>query len=286
MIDVCCIGKYLIEKYPNSKISYIGEGWSAICFQVDDYIYKFSKQYFEDFVYEKIICDSIRDEVAFELPQIELNFHQSYSMYNKLEGELGNEYLVSHPDEVEELPRDCARFLHQIHSCKVSNGVRNVPTLSGNTEDLSLFLRKIINNEKYEALIIDNYQRILADFAKETVLIHGDFYGSNFTVNDSGHLKGIFDWCNGGLGEREFDFVALYIHHGRNFTEKVIREYSFLSSACLNKKRIMDLVWFRLINRTIYAMYDTYDLWTQFQQFCSDNQEEYGGMLYYGPVFI
>ena len=277
---------YLTEKYPNSEILYIGRGWSSICFQVDNYIYKFSKQHFEDFIFEKMICDYIIDEVSFELQKIELSYHHFCSKYNKIKGELGSEFLLKH-DDVKELSKDCALFLYQIHSFKKLNRMRNVPKLSGNVEDLSVFLRNIINNRSYEALIINNYKRVSTKIVGKSVLVHGDFYGSNFTVDAGGHLKGVFDWCNGGIGEREFDFVALYIHHGKKFTSKVICEYNVLSQICLNEKRIKDLVWLRLINRMIYASReDIYDLWIQIQQFYTDNQEEYGGMLYYEPLFI
>lgn len=286
-MDELCIMQYLTETYPNSRISFIGSGWSSICFQVDNYICKFSKQCYEDFIFEKMICDLVRDEVSFELQQIELNHHQCCSIYNRLKGDIGSEYLLKRYDEVDELSKDCALFLYQIHSFAKLTGVRNAPALSGNVEALSTFLRNIIYNESYEAQIIKLYQRISANIVEKPVLIHGDFYGSNFTVDDAGHLKGIFDWCNGGVGEREFDFVALYIHHGREFTDKVVLEYNNLSTAPLNEKRIKDLVWFRLINRMIYVPHkDIYDLWIRLQQFYADNQEEYGGMLYYEPLFI
>ena len=286
--------QFLIELCPGSKIELLGEGWSSISFQVNEYIYKFSKENFSDYEHEKLVCEKLKNLLSFEIPliKIEKRGKYPYARYKKIKGELGYTLGSVYSDQKnkdlsEKLAIDCAIFLSQVHSLIELNGIRSIPQFSQvKTSSLESFLLQYYK-ENIVGQIVKKYDEIVRYQATDLVLLHADFYGGNFTLNENGGLKGIFDWCNGGIGERMFDFVPLYMHHGKKFTEFVFQKYNFYSEKKVDTDRVRDLVWVRFLNRLYFSgINEKAKLFVQFNLFCRQNGYEYGGKDIDESIFI
>lgn len=239
---------YLTQLHPHRQIKYIGAGWSSIAFMLDEYVIRFPKHNLSDYEHEAELCNRLRDYVSVELPRCKVNYNSIYP-YAKHRRIIGDLWDSNHRgNSIHELANDCAVFLYQIHAFDDLVGIRRAP--NSNTIDTY----KIENNLSrfYSGRSLDNICRMyeLATNRKNQgdVLIHADFHGNNSVLSDCGRLKGVFDWCNSGIGERSKDFVNLYINMDMEFMEIVFHQYWQHSGIYIDIDRVRELSLLKLVN--------------------------------------
>jgi hypothetical protein len=87
---------FLKEEFANASISLIGQGWSSVVFQVNDYIVRFPKQNMEDYEKEQNICDHISNKISVAVPSVIIykNKKHPYAIHKKIEGLKWNQHTV------------------------------------------------------------------------------------------------------------------------------------------------------------------------------------------------
>lgn len=252
-LDEKVLLNFLRKQYPKSCIQFAGMGWSSTVFYVDEYVIRFPRQNMSDYKFEVDICNRLRKMVSFEIPFVEIisDLTFPYARHKCIKGSTWNGAFIR--NSTDELGKDCALFLSQLHSYGVLHDVRKAPESSNlSINSLEIVLSHFFPREKVTKLC-ELYDIETRKTLEKPVLIHADFHGNNSVVNSRGRLVGVFDWCNSGLGERERDFIFLYNKLYSMGINAIIHEYERLSGIKLNEERIRSLTLIKLINKLYWA---------------------------------
>lgn len=243
---------FLIREYTQSHIKFIGEGWSSIVYQVDDYIVRFPKQNISDYEFEAFICNKLRHDIFVDVPEVQILLDVQYP-YIKHKKIIGNKWNDNKGNSRLKLGQDCARFLYQIHSFKLLENVRQIP--GSDTLDIGRLESKFscYYSRDKSTYLCKRYEKICQYPVEDTVLIHADFHTDNVVLDYCGRLKGVLDWCNAGVGERARDFIHLYSNEDRGLVKIVFSEYKLQSGIDIDEGRIRDLTLANLIDRLYWT---------------------------------
>lgn len=245
--------EFLRRWYPSSCIQYIGSGWSSIVFLVDNYIIRFPKHNMADYEHELVICHRLNSFVSFEIPIVEmvLDYEYPFVKHKCLVGTIWDtSNMEKRPNQ---LAKDCACFFSQIHSLSPITSIRKIPTEA--PLDIEIVEKKLyiffdshmLNKLCYE------YETGNIPSIVENVFIHADFHPNNVVLDHNGRLKGVFDWCNSGIGEREKDFVHLFNDMDKQFINTLFVEYYNYCNVEIDKLRVRELALIDLINKLFWA---------------------------------
>ena len=252
--NIMRLSRFLHSEYPCSRIVYLGSGWSSIAFLVDECIIRFPQQNIEDYIHELKISTLLNKYITFETPSVEviLNVEFPYAKHRGIVGVVINdiEELCTTADQ---LAKDCAHCLAQIHNVHPITSIRKIPKESPiNIESLERKLCVYFNSTTLRKLCLE-YETGNQFNACESVFIHGDFRLNNMVLNNEGRLKGVFDWCNSGVGERERDFVQLYNSMSYRFIKMLFVEYKNHSMIEINEDRVFQLAILDMMNKLFWA---------------------------------
>lgn len=248
--DTTILLKYL-KGQPYSSVCLIGEGWSSVAFQADDFIIRFPKHDLQDYIKEKEICDFLRDKTNVLLPRTELCRGEiPYVRHKKIGGYDWNLMTIDKlsAKELTLLAKDIALFFHEIHQQKTKY---IAPTFVPVTPDdiNNAFMNGLDGHLLQE--LLDIYKNTTLNPVQSSSLIHGDFSYENSTLDKNNRLYGVFDWCNSGMGDYIFDFVTLHTFFPQHFVENVISQYQEMSDKDFDFKRFKKMY----LLRNIYLLY-------------------------------
>ena len=250
-IDI--LKKFLEKKYKGREIVYCGSGWSSIVFFVDEYVVRFPKQNIEDYKFESFICPIISKYTSVQVPSVSLveNEKYTYAIHKKICGYIRNDSMEM--KQKEKYIKSVAQFLYEIHNVCDDVGIRNIPKddnlLIGEVEKkLAVYYG---NKQLYK--ICDKYCQAVNTVEKNRVFLHADFIKDNALLEMNGKLKGVYDWCNSGMGEREYEFVNILIDNEEQFFFDVVREYEHLSGIIVNRERVDELLLIKLVNKIYWS---------------------------------
>ena len=233
---------FLETQFPNSKIEFIGEGWSSTAFIVDDKIIRFPKGQIEEYKKEAAITNAVRNQVNVEIPEITIVEDQQYpyAIHKILPGKTWNIREVKKLDTKTRnlLIKDIAEFLHSVHQ------IKNIPGLIAEKpniiafQDIEPFIKNHFSQNEISKLYKE-YETANARNIKDITFIHGDFSGYNSLVDENHRLIGVFDWVNCSFGERTIDFHRFY--NAPDFLKDISKEYENLSGISIDIERIREI---------------------------------------------
>ncbi len=245
---------FLSQLYPQKSVNYIGEGWHSITFETCNTIIRFPKHEFpkqgiENFITEVDICNKLRNHLFFEVPApVIIHDEVTYVCHQIIPGVVKKDGAVI--EQSNELLQDYSKALYQIHSFSDISGIR--PLVEPSTIlDFDTLRYKLTSTFSINMAnkICDYYQSIIQDVSSDKVLLHGDFKVDNIIEDNEGRLKGVIDWCNSGIGEREKEFVFLFNELSFEDFTQLLEYYKFYSGITISIKRVIDLAFVRLVNR-------------------------------------
>ena len=233
---------FLKTQFPNSKIEFIGEGWSSIAFVVDGQIIRFPKGEIEEYKKEAAITNNIRNQINIKIPEITIveNKQYPYAIHKMLPGNTWDITEVNHLDAKTRnlLIKDIVKFLYSVHQ------IKNIPNLTieqPNTiafQDIEPFIKNHFSKSEISKLS-KQYEIATARKIKDIIFIHGDFSGRNTLINENYRLTGVFDWVNCSFGERAIDFHRLY--NAPDFLKDILKEYETITGISLDIERIREI---------------------------------------------
>lgn len=242
---------YLISEYGPASISLLGQGWSSIAFQVNDFIIRFPKQNLRDYIKEQHICDILRDQTNIQVPNISIQYTiHPHAKHKRIAGKTWNASLLLRlsTNEKDLLAKDIGQYLYTIHTNK---SVYFAPTFIP-VKSSSLY--KVFSNTVSPPLLktlLKEYKNALIPHPEKLVLIHGDLTSNNSVLNDQNRLYGVFDWCNCGMGDPVSDFIPLYSEFPNDFISNIIYHYEKLSKKKFDLYRLKK----SYLLRSIYLFY-------------------------------
>lgn len=245
--------EFLHEKYPSSSVQYIGSGWSSTVFLVDEFIVRFPKQNISDYQHESTISGLLNKHISFETPNVELvlDVEFPFAKHKCISGISLD--AVNFPVPSKQLAKDCANCLSQIHNISPITSVRKIPT--DPPIDIATLRKRLSRYFDSHTLskLCNEYEKTNYCSSCETVFVHGDFHFNNVVFDDNGRLKGVFDWCNSGVGEREKDFIQLYCTMDSQFIETLFIEYRNFNMIEIDTARVRQLAKIDMINKLFWA---------------------------------
>ncbi len=248
---------FLKEEFANASISLIGQGWSSVVFQVNDYIVRFPKQNMEDYEKEQNICDHISNKISVAVPSVIIykNKKHPYVIHKKIEGLKWNQHTVCQLSDKNEdgLAQSLAQFFHTLH--QQTTGYIAPDFIPVEFDTLGAFLQENADRNLTQ-LALSKYKNALEvpKNQQKKVLIHGDFTPDNSVLDCNMRLCGVFDWCNCGMGDAITDFIPLYTHLSKEFLMLVISHYRTYSNQPFDFERFKML----FLLRHMYLLYWKY----------------------------
>ncbi len=222
----------VLKNHGFSKIRFIGEGWSSEAYNAEyndkDCIIRIPKPSsggFETYQKEHAVLEIIADKiksVAIPRTRIYEGDGIAYVVHEKING---NKFNISSFEElsVEEqdnFSQSVANFFSELHAIDISEfsnipGIRwgklNTDFLKNDFEKYLVFSREEGWEEslffsEHEIAALCNFIESVTSLEEPEVLLHRDFYGNNFVVDDKMRLVGVFDFGNASLASRAIDF--------------------------------------------------------------------------------
>jgi len=246
--------RFLSERFPDSAIRFIGEGWSSVAFQADDKIIRFPRTTLREYIKERDICDFIRQRISFQIPDISIaeDAEYPYAVHRAVPGEpYSSKYRRGLDAAARDLlAADYAKFLAELHAIDAKEIAGKVPMSRPEVcyPDFSYpkfgkiapFLTPYFSNDKLRTLQ-DIYERAIGAKTEDFVLCHRDVSGRNSTLDKNNRLAGVFDWGFAGIYERAQEFVQLTDFKQVEFLDQILREYRNITGVEIDKGRVMDL---------------------------------------------
>jgi len=254
---------FLKDKFPNSKIKFVGEGWDSLAFIVDNKIIRFPKEKIDAYKKEQKITNFIRDKIDIQIPEITIveDVEYPYSIHNML---LGNNWTVENinnkaPEIRNNFIHDCAKFFTSVHKIDTNQIKQKFPgLLKIRTSKLESF--EYINqnlqmfmSDKEVIDIYNKYEKTKNNDFGEVVLLHRDFSGANTLVDNNLHLTGVFDWGDVNFGERAYEFQRLYNPKYLDFLKELLNDYELQSGVHIDIERIKEISLIDRINSICWA---------------------------------
>ncbi len=246
--------KYLSERFCGSEISWLGSGWSSIVFQVDDLIIRFPKHNLDDYKKEQYVCNYLRDKTPVLIPDTKICMDvYPYTKHKKICGRPWNNDTLMRMSSIfrDRLAQDIALFLNTMHT-HISPYV--APSFT--PVSYTVLKKSILKNCPYNLLkhIETAYVSAIELPDQPKVLVHGDFFSQNYTLNENSRLFGVFDWCNCGNSDPISDFIPLYATADVDFVLNIIHHYQAISNKNFDFARLKKLY----LLRSMYLLYWKY----------------------------
>lgn len=256
--------KQIIEKEFNLEVKEIikkGEGLESKAFLVNNtYIFKHSKhsEAFESMKKEIQVLKYLEGKISTNIPKIEFySPKQHICGYKLVEGKILTPELYNTFSQVEQdnLAKDIAKFLKEIHSLKLPNiEDLEIDVLEDYKEDYEYLKENIYpiisietqgNLDKFFNSILNN--EYMTKYKK--ALCHNDLSCNHILVKDN-KLAGIIDFGDIAITDLDKDFVYLLEESdeelGREFGLKVLQYYKH--------KNIDAVVWKSDLNDIYYPI--------------------------------
>lgn len=244
------ITKFLEQRYPGQKVSFIGAGSDSVAFKVGTRVFRFSNRGRDIYKREAQICDAVRTNIDVPIPKISV-FDEQGAFHVAHEMICGNKWswhkFMWHPRRQRNLADSCARFLAQLHSVPVARLCHDVPLLGDaapyiDFDDVADYFAEFLSPRQL-AIFRRNYQRIISQPVQDSdmVLCHLGLKGVNSVVDANGNLCGVFDFCNAGVYERGRDLVLMSISRNRALYHRFLHSYRKYSGVDVSRDRIADL---------------------------------------------
>lgn len=220
----------LNEQFPNitiRTIEFIGEGFDNTVFILnEDILLRFPRREaaVEILQVEKKLLPVIKETTTFQttIPflfgQPSETFPWPFLGYNYIKGKppvhLNRQERIN-------MIEPLAKMLKQLHSIRLSN-LSNLKLPGDELRRLDMKYRKpqflnyveeaiklkLIKDELQMKQYVENLQEVIPK--TPLVLVHGDLHVKNMIVNDDKVLKGIIDWGDAHIGQRELDLSIVY----------------------------------------------------------------------------
>ncbi len=253
--DKGALFRFLSRRFKNARIDLFGEGYTSIAFSVDDKVLRFPKR--EDiikrYVREIRILDLLRPmtDTPIPEPKIVLDDLYPYVVHKIIPGRHWSFAEFQDMDDAAQrnLARDCAAFLHQVHSVDLSLakpiitetkiGVTPAEPVPRET------LLRLIGDRLSRATIDNLYDKYL-DFSQmpstnDYCVMHLDFSGTNTILDEAGRLAGVFDFVNANIKERPMEFRFFYNPKYPAFLTRVLDAYEDVCGIRVDTMRIRAL---------------------------------------------
>lgn len=242
---------YLISEYGHASISLLGQGWSSIAFQVNDFIIRFPKHNLRDYIKEQHICDILRNQTNIQIPNVNIQYTiHPHAKHKKIIGKSWDASFLLRlsTNEKDLLAKDIGQYLYTIHK---NTSTYSAPTFV--TIKSSSLYKEFSNTVSSHILktLLKEYKKALILPPQKSVLIHGDLTSNNSLLNDQNRLYGVFDWCNCGMGDPLADFIPLYSEFTNDFILNIIYHYEKLSGKNFDLYRLKKLY----LLRSMYLLY-------------------------------
>ncbi|HNY25599.1 MAG TPA: aminoglycoside phosphotransferase family protein [Alphaproteobacteria bacterium] len=255
---------YLTEKFTDSNVLFIGEGWTSLAFLIDDNIFRFPKYSIEWYLREVEILSVVKKYIKIQIPDIKiitdgnycysvhksiLGHHWSLDEYTSLESNLKRNFVT-----------DCANFLFDLHSIPLSEfkNIRSKPCLIPpkfrQKDEIYPLLLTYIPLEILN-IIYDKYRIACDKCVPDPVFLHKDFEGKNSVVNEDYRLTGIFDFGNSDIGDRTREFAFLYNPEYPEFLNDLLIYYNKISGTQIKLQDVQNYMLRSIIN----SMPELYD---------------------------
>ena len=239
----------LKKRYPDQEIHLIGSGWTSDAFEVGNKIIRVPKAGLEQYEKEVIVLDFLHGKLPVQIPHPKLIKEDeiAYAEHTKIEGRSWNISTFEALSKADQdlFTKDIAHFFATLHAIPVNEIYSKVsPKLLEPyaLDSLSCF-KKALETEfslKDITTLYEFGEKVLA-VGSSPVLVHKDFWEGNVLVDEKHRLKGVFDWANACIGNREWDFKALYHPAYMSLLDKVLHFYSQETGYKITKASIGDL---------------------------------------------
>ena len=224
--------KEILTKEGFSNIKLIGQGWSSTAYNATldgkDCIIRVPKiggGGFNEYEREHDILEIVRSKIkSVKLPKTHL-FESNGLKYVVHEKIMGNIFNINNFEQLNETKQDnfsqsVANFFNEMHSIDI-NEVSNISGLrwgSLSTDYIKESFEKYLaffKNESWEENLnfskheIDAFCKFInsiSNIKEPEVLLHRDFHGENFVVDNEMHLVGVFDFGNCSIASRVIEF--------------------------------------------------------------------------------
>ncbi|MDR1361005.1 MAG: aminoglycoside phosphotransferase family protein [Rickettsiales bacterium] len=258
------IKDYLKNKFPNSVVSFIGEGWTSYAFSVDNEIFRFPKYSIEWYERESQILSIVKKFVKIEIPEITIinDNGLDYSVHRPIAGKHWSlqEYENLKKAQQDNFANDCANFLYDLHRIPLDEfkylkpkPYPAKPKFREKEEIYPLLLRHIPQDVMDK--IYNKYRIVCEKFVPDIVFLHKDFEGKNSVVNNEYRLSGVFDFGNSDLGDRTREFAFLYNPEYPKFLTDLLIAYEKVSGIKINIEDVKNYM-FRSIINSMPELYD------------------------------
>lgn len=240
---------YLEKRYPDLDVHLIGSGWTSDAFEIGDKIVRIPKAGLEQYEKEVVILDFLQGKLPVQIPHPHLVKEDkfAYVEHTKIKGLSWN--ISTYKDLSEEnqalFAKDIAHFFATLHAIPVNEIYKKVsPKLLEPyaLDSLSCFteaLKAEISSKDITTLY--GFSKKILAVSSSPVLVHKDFWEGNVLVDEKHRLKGVFDWANACIGNREWDFKALYHPAYMPLFDKVLHFYNQETGCKITKANIDDL---------------------------------------------
>lgn len=206
--------KYRFISVEGCKV--IGEGGHGTIYKIgEDTILKVYKDHSPIEVIENerqyaknAFVNGVPTAIAYDVVETNQGYGVIFEMIN---GMTLGQYLIKHPDKLEEYSVKFADLLHVLHTTNAD------PTLYDDFQDVLIerceVAKKYISNDEAETL-----KRIIMSIPKGNGMIHGDYHPNNVMVDDEGELI-LIDMADISRGNGFFDMGGSYLV--MNFIAKI-----------------------------------------------------------------
>ena len=208
----------LKKLYPNCDVRLLGSGWTSDAFEAGDKIIRIPKAGVEQYKKEIVVLDFLQGKLPVQIPHPRLIKKQDfvYAEHKKIEGCSWNISTYNNLSEKDQnlFAKDIAHFFAVLHAIPVDQVYQSISPKLLEPYPLEPFdqFKSVLKSDFSE-----NDLKILYNFSKKSlfikpspVLLHKDFWEANVLVDEKHRLKGVFDWANASIGNREWDFKSLY----------------------------------------------------------------------------
>jgi len=253
------IEKFLQEHFPKSTTRFLGEGWTSLAFHIDDSIARFPKYDIKWYEREAFILSTVRKHTHFAIPEISLQQIAGidFSIHQAINGDhwdFEKYESWSRPNQIS-FVRDCARFLHELHSipieCFIGLPEKPYPKKPKYREKKEIY--DIVGGKIPRAVfdkIYAKYRDACDRYVGDVVFLHKDFCGKNSVVGKDFRLAGVFDFGNSALGDRTREFAFLYDPDHPKFLQDLLTEYEKISGIGIEMQNIKDYMLRSIMNST------------------------------------
>ncbi|MCL2629640.1 MAG: aminoglycoside phosphotransferase family protein [Alphaproteobacteria bacterium] len=251
---------FLAREFPNYNIEFIGQGWWSLAFRVENSIFRFPKDVrmgIEIYEFEQYATDFIRDKISFQVPAIEIvkGTEYTYGKHKRIAGDTwyDSDFVKGLPSGTyNNLVKSCAKFMHELHQINIAEAQEHIPKLGQVKflevpfDALNKGLQGHFSADEIKT-IYAKYERFKSREAKDLVLLHRDFQGSNSVMDKDGNIVGVFDWANFHIGERANEFYKFFKPGLEKFLDDLIDAYESISGIRADIERIKEIIFINTV---------------------------------------